>query len=105
LERLAIPSFDAYPCNQNVLGSVTVQTAADIARVFENTGGGTDMMKGVNHALSRGDEVIIVLTDCECRWTQNGPMGVPVIIGGINRRGDKPPRWARLVDVERKGVE
>ena len=100
LERLAIPSFTAYPTNQNVLGSVTVQTAADIKRVFEEVGGGTDMQKGIAHSLSRGDEVIIVLTDCECRWNKNGPMGVPVVIGGINRRRDTPPRWARLVDVE-----
>jgi len=105
LERLAIPSFTAYPTNQDVLGSVTVSTASDIRRVFENTGGGTNMQVGIAHALSRGDEVIIVLTDCECRWDANGPDGIPVIIGGINRRRDTPPRWARLVDVEKVGDE
>lgn len=100
LERLAIPSFTAYPTNTDVQGSIVIQSHLDVPRVFERIGGGTDMMKGIAHSLARGDEVVIVLTDCQTHWDENGPWGIPVIVGGIRRGGSSSPRWARLVDVE-----
>lgn len=110
LERLAIPAFDVYAWNTQHIATIPVQSNADIAKVFERRGGGTDMQSGVNYAAAHGSEVIIVLTDNETHWSQQGPDGLPVIIGGINRGGswgrelsDKMhniPKWARVVDVE-----
>lgn len=104
LERLAIPAFTAYPTNSQTIAEITVTAIADVQRVFEYVGGGTNMMAGIQRAISRGAEVVVVLTDAQCSWDRNGPQGIPVIIGGINRNEQRAPtpRWARLVDVERK---
>lgn len=102
LDRLAIPSFVAYPWNTNLRGNpVTVSTASDVKKILERRGGGTDMQSGLDYAVAAGDEVIVVLTDNETSWEENGPEGVPVILCGINRRGHHVvPKWTRLVDVE-----
>ena len=111
LERLAIPSFTAYAWNTQLKAQITVQTAADIETVMKYRGGGTDMWSSVEYAMANGDEVIVVLTDNETHWPDNGPHGVPVIIGGINRRKDfisnryPVPNWARLVDVMQNGED
>lgn len=103
LERLAIPSFKAFPTNSGVVGEYTVSTHADIKRVFSDVGGGTDMEVGIARALARGCEVVVVLTDCQTTWHENGPHGIPVIIGGINRGASHVPIWARVVDVMVEG--
>ena len=101
LERLAIPQFTAYPCNQFVQAVITVSNQSDIDRVMEHRGGGTNLQLGVNQAMEEGHEVIVVLTDNETRWNENIAQGIPVIIGGINRRPNSlVPSWARVVDVE-----
>ncbi len=101
LERLAIPSFTVYAWNTQHASTTLVQTPADVDKVFRQTGGGTDMQAGVNHAMTQGAEVIIVMTDNETAWDSNGPFGIPVILCGIRRRGgNEVPKWTRLVDVE-----
>lgn len=102
LERLAIPDFTVYACNTRVVSETVVSTYSDIAKVFEFTGGGTDMMNGMHKAVADGCEVVIILTDADSPWDQLGPFGVPVIVGGINRTR-QPPVWARTVDVEGDG--
>jgi len=102
LERLAIPSFTAYAWNTHLRGDpITVSTESDVQKVLARRGGGTDMQAGVDYAAADGAEVIVVLTDNETIWRENGPEGVPVILCGINRRGRHTvPTWTRLVDVE-----
>lgn len=101
LERLAIPSFVACGWNTRMTSHIDVAGPSDVDRVFEKRGGGTDMQAAVNNGIKEGAEVIVVLTDNETRWDTNGPDGVPVIIGGINRRGGDSniPAWCRIVDV------
>jgi predicted metal-dependent peptidase len=106
LVRLAIPQFEAVAWNQGFVSTTTVSSNSDVQKVFRRTGGGTDMQAAVEHGLEQGAEVLVVLTDNETAWDTTPP-GVPVILGGIDRRdnGRGPdknniPTWTVLVDVE-----
>lgn len=99
LQRLAIPEFYAYPTNEQVAASVSIRSDKDVERVFQHAGGSTDMMNGVRHAVGRGDEVVIVLTDCQTEWSREGPPNTVVIVGGIDRGTSAVPDWARVVEI------
>jgi predicted metal-dependent peptidase len=101
LDRLAIPAYTAYAWNTGLKAKVTIQGPSDIRKVLMTRGGGTNMHAGLDYVASKGDEVVVVLTDNETHWREAPPPGVKVIICGINRRGGYPvPKWARLVDVK-----
>ena len=103
LERLAIPEFIAYAWSSHQEGEpVRVRTVADVQRIVSTHGGGTDMQSGVMHAKAEGAEVIVVMTDAECKWTwlDQHDEYAPLIICGINRRPNyQLPSYARVVDV------
>jgi predicted metal-dependent peptidase len=98
LERLSIPMFTVYPCDTEVQGEYTVETEADIARILDDAGGGTNMMVGLHYAADRGSEVIVCLTDMDCSWDEKWLNGIPVIIGAIDGRR-AAPSWARVITV------
>lgn len=101
LNRLAIPEYVAISWNTVHVGSFRISGDKDIPNVYARVGGGTDMVAGMAHAISTGADIIVVLSDCECRWT-DAPQGPPIVVGGIHRNTD--PRthapWVRVVDVE-----
>ncbi len=70
-------------------------------------GGGTDMGKGIEQAVSAPHrcEMIIVLTDGETPWPERAPP-VPVVVGLITKAGrpavvaaPSPPPWAATVMI------
>lgn len=106
LNRLAIPSYRAFPFDARNRGPVDgylVQTRSDISKAFDiDAGGGTNMLAGIDYAIEHGAEVVLVLTDLDCRW-QPWDFEVPVIVGGI-RAGENAkarlPKGVPYVDVK-----
>lgn len=97
-DRAGIPEFTVFPfCTDAMVeGGVHVQTAEHIKAVFEDIGGGTDMLAGLRYALDHDCDVIVVLSDLDCRWTPWPYTDVPVVIAGI-RPGGKEARLPKGV--------
>jgi predicted metal-dependent peptidase len=64
--------------------------------------GGTDMGAGIASALELRPRpsVIVVLTDGETPWPEEGPRGTRVVVGLVGRNDWPVPEWADSVRVE-----
>lgn len=100
LERLAIPAFRATLCATEVEHEAVIRQRSDVATLLDYASfGGTDMMEGITEAVTKGAEVVVCLTDCECSWDDVPPFnGVPVIVGYVGRgNAANPDRYVSTV--------
>jgi predicted metal-dependent peptidase len=103
LNRLALPSFVCHLVNTRCVHHALVRSESDVRRLLDkHAGGSTNMLDGIEHCMREDrPEVIVVLTDAQCSWDTPTPPSVPVIIGGIDLRGDyAPPSWTTTVKIE-----
>lgn len=102
LERLAIPAFRATLCATSVEHEAVIRQRSDVETLLDYASfGGTDMMEGITEAVTRGAEVVVCLTDCECSWDDVPPFnGVPVIVGYVGRgHANNPDRYVQTVQA------
>ena len=87
-----------------------VQRAASTSQLALVGGGGTDLGTGIAAAatLHPRPSVVIVLTDGFTPWPEEGPRGIPVIVGLLKQRSEHglwpAPEWARLVEIAEPDV-
>ena len=86
-------------CDAAVHAVQRVTRASDIT-LFG--GGGTDMGEGLlaAAALRPRPSVVVVLTDGFTPWPAEAPPKMHVIVGLLGSPPNRPPSWARVVDIE-----
>lgn len=70
----------------------------DAKKIQLQGGGGTDMSRGIEAALTVNPNVVVVITDCETPWG-TPPKGVPIVVVAVGESGSVPS-WAQEIRVK-----
>ena len=89
-------SVTVWACDAETSAPQIVQNASDVSLIG---GGGTDMRVGIEAAMSKPCDMVVVLTDGWTPWPDS-PLDVPLLACIINGHKEGVPNWARVVPID-----